>query len=158
MTAYAFSTDTEGVAIVLCEAALEAKYKALAQGQTTLESCLHKNLSEHINSEIGLGTITDIESAKEWLHNSFLFQRIQRNPRHYAIGKQQNQTWQEKIDDMVTESVKKLQEHEMVAKPEKDGSTLGSTPYGDIMSKVRLRIMVIISKLRLPSTMSDKTR
>ncbi|KAK7694049.1 hypothetical protein QCA50_003625 [Cerrena zonata] len=111
--------DTEGVAIILCEAALEAKYKALAQGQTTLESCLHKNLSEHINSEIGLGTITDIESAKEWLHNSFLFQRIQRNPRHYAIGKQQNQTWQEKIDDMVTESVKKLQEHEMVAKPEK---------------------------------------
>lgn len=124
------------MAIILCEAPLEAKYKALAQGQTILESCLHRNLSEHINSEIGLGTITDVESAKEWLHNSFLFQRIQKNPRHYAIGKQQNQTWQEKIDDLVTDSIKKLQENQMVAKNHKNDTTLNSTPYGDLMSKV----------------------
>ena len=128
----------------MCEAPLEAKYKALVQGQTVLESCLHKNLSEHINSEIGLRTIQDLASAKDWLRNSFLFQRIQKNPRHYAIGKQQNQTWQEKIDDMVTESVKKLQEHEMVVKPVKGDTTLNSTPYGDIMSKVRLNLSVVM--------------
>ena len=42
----------------MCEQELEAKYKVLAQGQTILESSLHLGLSEHLNSEIALGTIT----------------------------------------------------------------------------------------------------
>lgn len=120
----------------MCEAELKAKYEALVQGRTTLESCLHTNLSEHINSEIGLGTIRDIDSAKKWLHNSFLFQRIQQNPKHYAIGKAGDQTWQERIDEMVTESVHKLQESELVVASDTDMSQLTSTDYGDIMSKV----------------------
>ena len=49
-----FLTDREGVAIVMCESELKQKYEALAQGNTLLESSLHLNLSEHINSEIGL--------------------------------------------------------------------------------------------------------
>ncbi|KAI0076468.1 P-loop containing nucleoside triphosphate hydrolase protein [Panus rudis PR-1116 ss-1] len=141
--------DKEGVAIILCEKELEAKYNALAQGQTVLESCLHKNLSEHINSEIGLGTITDIQSAKEWLHNSFLFQRIQKNPRNYAIGKEGNQTWQDKIDEMVTESIKTLQTNELVAEEGKRGA-LRSTPFGDIMSKYYIRQSTMGMILALP--------
>ena len=129
-------TDKEGVAIILCEAELKPKYDALVQGQSILESCLHTNLSEHINSEIGLGTIKDIGSAKKWLHNSFLFQRIQQNPRHYAIGKAGNQTWQERIDEMVTQSVQKLQKCQLVA--DSTNGELTSTEYGDIMSKVRM--------------------
>jgi ATP-dependent DNA helicase HFM1/MER3 len=130
-------TDKEGIAIVMCELELEGKYKALAQGKTLLESCLHVNLSEHVNSEIGLGTIVDIESAKEWLHNSFLFQRLQKNPKHYAIGKQEQQTWQERLDEMVTLSVKMLKEGQLVMEVEEGSEQLKSTEYGDIMSKVR---------------------
>lgn len=113
------------------------KYQALVQGTTVLESCLHLNLTEHINSEIGLGTIRDVDSAKRWLHNSFLFQRIKQNPRHYAIGKEGNQSWEERIDDMVTESIKKLQEGQLVVVPDKGDSALSSTEYGEIMSKVQ---------------------
>ncbi|KAJ3551777.1 hypothetical protein NM688_g4511 [Phlebia brevispora] len=127
--------DKEGIAIILCESELEAKYKALAQGQTILESCLHRNLAEHLNAEIGLGTISTIDSAKRWLQSSFLFQRIKQNPRHYAIGKEVNQSWQEKIDEMVIESVKKLQESQLVSQSDDDNS-LASTEYGDIMSKM----------------------
>lgn len=134
--------DQEGVAIILCELELEAKYKALVQGRTMLESCLHRNLPEHLNSEIGLHTITDIESAKKWLHKSFLMQRIQRNPRHYAIGKENDQTWQERIDEMVTQSILKLQENELVQKS--DDGTLASTPYGDTMSKVCRSVFVLL--------------
>lgn len=120
----------------MCETELETKYRALVQGSTFLESCLHKNLAEHINSEIGLGTITDVDSAKEWLHNSFLFRRIQQNPRHYAIGKGGNQTWQERVDEMVMESVERLKENQLVESPDDGSSALSSTEYGDIMSKV----------------------
>ena len=120
----------------MCETELENKYRALVQGHTLLESCLHSNLAEHINSEIGLGTITNINSAKEWLHNSFLFQRIQQNPRHYAIGKVDNQTWQERIDAMVMESIERLKENQLVESSADDQLTLSSTEFGDIMSKV----------------------
>lgn len=121
----------------MCESELEAKYKALVQGQTVLESCLHLNLSEHINSEVGLGTITDLETAKEWLHNSFLYRRIQKNPRHYAIGKDGNQTWQQRVDDLVAQSITKLQDAGLVAYTDEHSGQLCSTEYGDIMSKVR---------------------
>ena len=127
----------------MCETELEAKYRALAQGRTFLESCLHNNLAEHINSEIGLGTITDMDTAKQWIHESFLYQRIQQNPQHYAIGKNRDQTWQEKIDEMVMESVKQLKENQLVESPD-DGDSLSSTEYGDIMSKVT-RVLLFIA-------------
>ena len=106
-----------------------------------LESSLHRNLAEHINSEIGLGTISNLESAKEWLRNSFLFQRIQQNPRHYSIGREGGQTWQARIDDMVTESIKQLQSNQLVETPDKGDDTLRSTEYGEIMSKACLSII-----------------
>ena len=127
--------DKEGVAIIMCEAELKQKYEALAQGRTLLESSLHLNLAEHINSEIGLGTIRDVQSAKDWLHNSFLFQRIQQNPRHYAIGKAGEQTWQERVDELVTRSIEDLKKDQLVEEGD-DRDGLKSTEYGDIMSKV----------------------
>ncbi|EGN95664.1 hypothetical protein SERLA73DRAFT_76746 [Serpula lacrymans var. lacrymans S7.3] len=64
--------DTEGVAVILCEAELEHKYRALVQGTTNLESSLHLNLTEHLNSEIGLGTIANIYD-KLRLHDDIRF-------------------------------------------------------------------------------------
>ncbi|KAA1469394.1 P-loop containing nucleoside triphosphate hydrolase protein [Dentipellis sp. KUC8613] len=128
--------DKEGVAIIMCESELENKYKQLSEGRTLLESSLHRNLPEHLNSEVGLGTITDMESAKEWLHNSFLFRRIQKNPAHYAIGKQNDQTWQQRVDDMVLQSIEGLRSAGLLAEAEEGSEALSSTEYGDIMSKV----------------------
>lgn len=130
------SADKEGVAIIMCEAELRNKYEALAQGRTLLESSLHLNLSEHINSEIGLGTIRNTQSAKEWLQNSFLFQRIQQNPRHYAIGRAEDQTWQERVGEMVAESVENLKKNQLISCSDVNDGALSSTRYGDIMSKV----------------------
>jgi ATP-dependent DNA helicase HFM1/MER3 len=121
----------------MCEHELVAKYQALSQGTKVLESCLHHNLSEHINSEIGMGTITDIESAKRWLRDSFLYQRLRKNPNHYAIEDQQSANWQDRMDEIVLASIRKLQDHELV---KQSGSNtkkaLATTEYGDIMSKV----------------------
>ncbi|KAF7337998.1 ATP-dependent DNA helicase MER3 [Mycena venus] len=113
--------DKDGIAIILCETELESKYRELVQGKTIVESSLHINLSEHINSEIGLGTITNIRSAKEWLRNSFLFQRIQKNPSHYALRKGENQSWEERVDDMVMQSVEKLRETKLIAEARAGG-------------------------------------
>ena len=84
-----------------------------------------------------MGAITDIEGAKAWLRHSFLRQRIERNPGHYHIGKSAGQSWEQKLDDMVVQSVKKLQNNELVDRRgnDEDGELI-ATKYGDIMSKV----------------------
>ena len=133
----ASSIDKEGVAIIMCEQELERKYRNLAQGKTMLESSLHQNLLEHINSEIGMGAITDVAGAKAWLRHSFLRQRIERNPAHYHIGKTAGQSWEEKLDDIVMQSIKKLEKNELIKQTSDDeGGELNATKYGDIMSKV----------------------
>ncbi|KAI0672919.1 P-loop containing nucleoside triphosphate hydrolase protein [Trametes maxima] len=148
--------DKEGVAIIMCEQELEAKYRALAQGQTILESSLHVHLPEHLNSEIALGTITDMVSAKEWLHNSFLYRRLQKNPQHYDIRKEGGKTWEERMDDLVADSVKTLREAEMVQHDE-EADALSSTEYGDIMSKfyIRQATMTLILKLSEKGTVRE---
>lgn len=138
LTFLKFEIDKDGIAIIFCEEELENKYKALVQGKTILESSLHVNLSEHLNSEIGLGTITSVSSAKEWLRGSFLFQRIRKNPKHYSLGKKDDQTWEERVDDLVMQSVENLRQTELI-ETTIDGvhsEELSSTEYGDIMSKV----------------------
>ncbi|KAG0697011.1 DEAD-domain-containing protein [Suillus ampliporus] len=130
--------DTEGVAIILCETELESKYRDLVQGTTPLESSLHMNLTEHLNSEIGLGTITDVKTAQEWLLRSFLYRRIQKNPQHYDIGKDDRQSWQDKVDDIVMDSIEQLRETELITYSPHDGE-LSSTEFGDIMSKFYIR-------------------
>ncbi|KAK0497004.1 hypothetical protein EDD18DRAFT_1462647 [Armillaria luteobubalina] len=143
--------DSEGTAIILCDTELESKYRQLVQGKTILESSLHVNLSEHLNSEIGLGTVTSISSATDWLRNSFLFQRIRKNPRHYALGKGEDQTWEERVDDLVMQSITKLKESELItcSKDAGDGQ-LSSTEYGDIMSKFYIRQATMKAILALP--------
>ncbi|PBK92990.1 P-loop containing nucleoside triphosphate hydrolase protein [Armillaria gallica] len=143
--------DSEGTAIILCETELESKYRELVQGKTILESSLHVNLSEHLNSEIGLGTVTSISSAADWLRNSFLFQRIRKNPRHYALGKGEDQIWEERVDDLVMQSISKLKESELITCSEDGGDgQLSSTEYGDIMSKFYIRQATMKAILALP--------
>ncbi|KAL7283636.1 hypothetical protein ACG7TL_003072 [Trametes sanguinea] len=145
--------DKEGVAVIMCEQELEAKYKALAQGQTILESSLHLHLPEHLNSEIALGTITNMVSAKEWLHNSFLFRRLQKNPLHYDIRKEGNKEWEQRMHDLVADSVKTLKDTELVTHEDRH-DVLSSTEYGDIMSKFYIRQATMMTILKLPETAS----
>lgn len=72
------------------------------------------------------------------MRGSFLFQRIRKNPSHYALGKEDHQTWEERVDDLVTQSVSILRQTELIESPDAgdESGALTSTEYGDIMSKV----------------------
>ncbi|CAA7271574.1 unnamed protein product [Cyclocybe aegerita] len=144
--------DKDGIAVILCENDLEQKYKSLLHGTTVLESSLHLNLAEHLNSEIGLGTITDIESAKSWLRSSFLYQRMQRNPQRYALEASGPPQEQDLVDEVVTQSINQLKETELI-EHRAHGSSVGklqSTQYGDIMSKYYIRRATMDLILNLP--------
>lgn len=136
-----FLLDKEGTAVIICENELVQKYKALAHGTTILESSLHTNLVEHLNSEIGLKTITNVETAKVWLRSSFLYQRMQSNPNFYSldthIGSDQK-TYQENVDDIIMKSITRLKKSQLVDHVENgpNSGKLSATPFGEIMSKV----------------------
>ncbi|EIW84852.1 DEAD-domain-containing protein [Coniophora puteana RWD-64-598 SS2] len=140
--------DKDGVAIIMCEPKLEDKYRELAQGSTLLESNLHTNLTEHLNSEITLGTITDVNSAKSWLRQSFFYCRIQQNPDHYSVTKDADKTWQDVVDDIILASVDSLRQSELVESSE-GGADLRSTEYGDIMSKFYVKLSTMKTLLGL---------
>jgi ATP-dependent DNA helicase HFM1/MER3 len=124
--------DKEGVAIIMCESGLESKHRALGHGQTVLESSLHTNLAEHLNSEIGLGTIKNMETAKEWIRHSFMFRRFTQNPQRYMS---QGQPWKDGLDNMISKCIDDLKDAELLTFVE---GTLRSTEFGEIMSKVRI--------------------
>lgn len=66
-----------------------------------------------------------------------MFQRIQRNPKHYSVGKNDDQTWEERMDDLVLQSVQRLKETQLVEYSDSDPKgRLTSTEFGDIMTKV----------------------
>ncbi|KAI0310640.1 Sec63 Brl domain-containing protein, partial [Amylostereum chailletii] len=147
--------DKEGIAIIMCESELEQKYKALTYGKTILESSLHTNLSEHLNSELGLGTISNLETAKQWIHGSFFYQRLRQNPRHYAAA-DGDKTWEDLLDGMLSRSVEGLKEAQLIRESTEDGG-LSTTEYGDIMSRfyIRQSTMALIMKLPDRVTIRD---
>ncbi|ETN43686.1 uncharacterized protein HMPREF1541_02845 [Cyphellophora europaea CBS 101466] len=77
--------ENSACAVILTRDYQVEHYKKMVSGQELLESTLHRNLIEHLNAEIGLGTICDMDSAKRWLSSTFLKVRVRRNPAHYQL-------------------------------------------------------------------------
>ena len=129
--------DKDGIAIIMCECQLVSKYQALTQGETILESSLHHNMLEHLNSEIALGTITSVQAAKDWIRGSFLYQRLQQNPNYYAIKQEEGKGWKEKLDEIILQNIGELESSNLVLRSATGSEdTIESTEFGDIMSKV----------------------
>ncbi|KAI0306724.1 P-loop containing nucleoside triphosphate hydrolase protein, partial [Multifurca ochricompacta] len=149
--------DKEAVAIIMCESGLENKYRALGHGQTILESSLHTNLSEHLNSEVGLGTIKNMATAKEWLRNTFMYRRVVQNPERYMLKEQE---WQEGLDGMISKCFNDLKHAELLTDVKGRPGELRSTEFGDIMSKfyIKQATMALIMNLPVKATLREMVR
>lgn len=73
-------------------------------GTELIESNLHKLLSEHLNAEIVLRTITDLNVAMDWLRMTFLYVRCIKNPKFYGYqpGWKKDQIEQKLIGKLTT--------------------------------------------------------
>ncbi|XP_073448129.1 probable ATP-dependent DNA helicase HFM1 [Aquarana catesbeiana] len=77
--------DSTATAVIMTRLSTKEKYIQMLDGADTIESSLHRHLVEHLNAEITLHTITDVNIALEWIRSTFLYVRTLKNPSHYGF-------------------------------------------------------------------------
>lgn len=109
---------------------------------------LHLNLIDHLNAEIGLGTITSVSSAKKWLSGTFLFVRLKENPEHYRIqGDAPGHNLDERLENICSKGIALLEEKNLVvSSPE-----LRCTEFGDAMARYYLQFETMKGFMSLPA-------
>ncbi|KAE8148248.1 Sec63 Brl domain-containing protein [Aspergillus avenaceus] len=142
--------DDSATAVILTRKERVENYERLISGSESLESCLHLHLIDHLNAEIGLGNVTNIESAIRWLSGTFLFVRIRRNPTHYQLKENASKDDEDEMLRQICEKdIKLLQECGLVST-----GCLKSTQFGDAMARyyVRFETMKVFLKLEHHAT------
>ena len=128
--------ESSACAVVLTRPEKEQHYNKMVSGKEILESCLHLNLIEHLNSEIALGTVSDITSAKKWLAGTFLFVRLKKNPRHYQLeGEIEQNGHDDLLATICAKDVDLLQEARLVS----DAPHFKCTEFGDAMARYYIK-------------------
>lgn len=148
--------DDTAVAVIITKQDKAKKYEKLVSGEELLESCLHLNLIDHLNAEIGLGTICDLETAKRWLGGTFLFIRLGKNPSHYKIeGDATNLSLDERVEHICRRDIALLIEADLVSS--NVNAQLITTEFGSAMARyyVRFGSMRVLLGLGRQPKMSD---
>ena len=140
--------ETEACAVILCLNDRLTKYEKMVAGEEVLESSLHQNLIEHLNAEIGIGTIGSLSSAKEWLASSFLNVRLQRNPEYYNLDSEETgETPDDALLRWCENGLHLLHEANLV----EDVGTLRCTEYGDAMARYCVKFDTMKTFLNAPA-------
>lgn len=146
--------DDSAVAVIMTRQNKVRKYELMVTGQEVLESTLHLGLIDHLNAEIGLGTMRDLSSARKWLASTFLYVRIRQNPVYYKLeGSRSGQSINEQLDDICFRDITLLRQHNLTT-----GEDLfRSTNYGHAMAQyyVQFDSMRVFMGLPPKATISE---
>lgn len=63
-----------------------AHYLSLLTCQYPIESSFEKSMTDNLNAEITLGSVTNVDEAVQWLSYTYLFIRMRKNPLVYGIS------------------------------------------------------------------------
>ena len=139
--------ETEACAVILCLNERLQKYEKMVAGEEVLESSLHQNLIEHLNAEIGIGTINDVSSARQWLASTFLNVRLQRNPKYYDLDSEEDSNGS---DDALLKWCEKDLNLLLDAELIEDNGFLRCTEYGDAMARYCVKFETIKAFMAVP--------
>jgi len=137
--------DESATAVILTRKERVAHYEELVSGSESLESCLHLNLIEHLNAEIGLGNVKNLEMAARWLAGTFLFVRLRRNPTYYKLKEGASEKDEDELLRQICEKdIKLLRESGLV-----EMDRLHPTQFGEAMARyyIRFETMKILLSL-----------
>ncbi|KAH9490921.1 activating signal cointegrator 1 complex subunit [Bulinus truncatus] len=77
--------DTFGHGTIITSHDKLSHYLSLMTRQNPIESQFVHSLTDHLNAEISLGTVTNVDEAVTWLSYTYLFVRMRKNPLVYGI-------------------------------------------------------------------------
>ena len=149
--------DDSAVAVIVTREDKKNRYERLVSGKDILESCLHLNLIEHLNAEIGLGMIYDRDSAYRWLSGTFLAVRLQKNPSHYKLDSESpTRDLQKSIRHICQRDISLLLDHGLVDDT-RGNDRLHCTVFGEAMSRyyVKFETMKVFLGLEPRAKTSD---
>ncbi|KAI1342971.1 hypothetical protein F5Y15DRAFT_428934 [Xylariaceae sp. FL0016] len=143
--------DDSACAIIMTRQQNVHRYERMISGEEKLESTLHENLVEHVNSEIGLGTIQNLETAKRWIIGTFLSVRVRQSPSLYNLQNVLNAAGaDERMKEWCERDVKLLQEANLVTAR----APFSCTEYGQAMSRYMVRYETMKLLLSIPRASS----
>ncbi|MEF8779123.1 MAG: DEAD/DEAH box helicase [Haloferacaceae archaeon] len=120
--------DDVGYGWVVCDRSDADRYRELLDRGKPIESRLADDLPSHLNAEIAMGTIADLEDVMSWLETTFYYVRAESEPARYGF---------DGLRDRVRETLDGLVERGFV---ETDGLAVGPTALGRLASKYYLRL------------------
>lgn len=139
--------DDNAIAIIMTRSDKENHYKQMISGQDVLESTLHLNLIEHLNSEVSLGSVRDLYQARIWITKTFLSVRMRKNPDHYKIA-DIIEDWDtdERLKRVCERDINMLQAHNLVT----GGEHFSCTEYGEAMCRYMVQFGTMKLLLSIP--------
>jgi ATP-dependent DNA helicase HFM1/MER3 len=109
--------------------------------------CFDGFLSGKQNAEIGLGTISSMKAAKQWLQSTFLAVRLRKNPQYYSIeGVDNIHDTSDIATRICNDQIRQLKEAELVTA----GEHLQLTKYGLAMASYFVKFETMKVFLALP--------
>ena len=121
--------DDMGYAWIVCDRADADRYRRLLRDGKDIESRLAADLDAHLNAEIALGTLGDVEDVMDWLETTFYYQRAQSAPAQYTAGSDLRAQVSETLSDLVTDGFVEM-----------DDLSVEGTPLGRLASDFYLRL------------------
>lgn len=77
--------DTDGEATIITVHSKLTHYLNMLTNQLPIESRFLKRLTDNLNAEIVLGTVSNISEAVTWLRYTYAYIRMQKNPAEYGL-------------------------------------------------------------------------
>ncbi|XP_066533926.1 probable ATP-dependent DNA helicase HFM1 isoform X2 [Hoplias malabaricus] len=148
--------DTSATAVIMTRSQTRDKYLQLLSGSETIESSLHANLVEHLNAEIVLHTISDVNMALDWIRSTFLYIRALKNPTHYGFSADLDKCGIEtKLQELCLRNLNSLASFQLITMDE--DINIKPTESGKLMARyyVAFDTMMQFSKVTGLETLSD---
>ncbi|KAH8118593.1 Sec63-domain-containing protein [Phellopilus nigrolimitatus] len=146
--------ETSGEGYICTNNDMLDHYLNAVMAQHPIESKFVEGMSDSLNAEIALGTVTNVAEAVQWIGYTYLFVRLRKNPRLHGI------TYQEVIDDpqlgrkrreLVQSKASQLAEARMIVF-DKERDAFAITDLGRIAAKyyIRARTVVVFNEVFRP--------
>jgi len=121
--------DDAGYAHVVCDGADADRYRQLLEDGKPIESRLAEELDSHLNAEIALGVVDDIEDVMGWLETTFYYARAASAPDQYDDAAS--------LRERVSATLERLVDGGFV---DQSGLEIEPTPLGRLASQFYLRL------------------